>query len=99
MDDRYFHALSYRSAVFPLFGPYPSLRAFAVEATTYALAILLVVGVYKKGMQVLDDRGRFQQESTRWIAQILLVVLGILLVNLLVFLFVTIWPRLSIFGS
>jgi len=62
----------------------------------YALAILLIVGVYKKGMQVLEERGRFQQDSTRWIAQVLLVVLGILLVNLLLLLLVTVWPRLSI---
>ncbi len=63
----------------------------------YALAILLIVGVYKKGMQVLEERGRFQQNSTRWIAQVLLVVLGMLLVNLLLLLLVTVWPRLSIF--
>ena len=82
----------------PLFGPYSSLRAFAIEAILYALAILLIIGVYKKGMQVLEDRGRFQQDSTRWIAQVLLVVLGILLVNLLLLLLVTVWPRLSIFN-
>lgn len=82
----------------PLFGPYPSLRAFAIEAMLYALAVLLIVGVYKKGMQVLEERDRFQQDSTRWIAQILLVVLGILLVNLLLLLLVTVWPRLSIFN-
>ena len=82
----------------PLFGLYPSLRAFAIEATLYALAILLIVGVYKKGMQVLEQRDRFQQDSTRWIAQVLLVVLGILLVNFLLLLLVTVWPRLSIFN-
>ena len=86
-------------AVFPLFGPYPSLRAFVIEATVYAVCLLLIVGLYKKGMRVLDESGRFQRDSIRWIAQILLVVLGLLLVNFLLFLLVTIWPRLSIFRA
>jgi hypothetical protein len=83
--------------VFPLFGSYPSLRAFVIEAFLYGVSILLIVGLYRKGMQLFEEWERFLEDSTRWIAQILLVVVGILLVNLLLLLLVTIWPRLSIF--
>lgn len=84
--------------MFPLFGPYLSLRAFAIEALLYGVSILLILGVYRKGMEMFNEWGRFQKDSTRWVAQILLVVVGVLLVNLLLLLLVTIWPRLSIFG-
>lgn len=79
-----------------MFGPYPSLRAFAVEVALYAIAVSIVVGVYRKGMEMLDARGWVERETTKWLAQILLVVLGILLVNLLTLLLVTLWPTLSI---
>lgn len=70
--------------MFYLFAAIPHLRELVITVTLYTIGIIPIVRAYKKGMRILDER--FQQDTTRWVAQILLSLVIILVVNLLLML-------------